>query len=225
MLEIGCGAGQATSAFASHVPQIVALEPGPNLARCARERLTRLPSGVAVAGVEILITTFEDYSLPAKPFDLVIAAQTFHWLSPKVRFAKAAAALRPSGTLAVFGNKPHHLDSPVYEEIEAAYAECAPSMAKTPPESDASTAGDGSIARAFSKTPEFCEHSEHSYPWSQHYSADDYIALMQTQSNHRLLPSTELDALLARIRRAIEGAGDRIEVPYVAHLVMGRRRL
>jgi SAM-dependent methyltransferase len=238
LLEIGCGGGQATTAFASvlprqrrlnrisqtsEVPQIVALEPGRNLARCTREKLTRMQRDVALAEVEIVVTTFEDYSLPPQPFDLVISAQAFHWLAPGVRFAKSAAALRPDGTLAVFGNKPHHLDSPLYQEIEACYAECAPSMPKTLPANDASTARDDSIAQAFAKAPQFRDQREHAYRWSQHYTADDYLALMQTQSNHRLLPSAELDALLTRIQRAIERAGGGIEVPYVAHLLLARR--
>jgi SAM-dependent methyltransferase len=221
MLEIGCGGGQATVAFASRGLSIVALEPGRNLARCARQQLdARCPDN---SQLEIVVTTFEDYALPREPFDLVISAQAFHWLAPALRFRKSAEALRPGGVLAVFGNKPSHTHEAVYREIEAAYAECAPSMHANPPGRDPCLASDCPIAREFAQAPQFGALCQHAYPWSRRYSADDYVALMQTQSNHCLLPPRELDALLERIHAAIEAAGGSVRIPYVAHLAMGQR--
>ena len=222
MLEIGCGGGQATKAFASHGLSIVALEPGHNLAHYAHEQLDAVcPDN---SQVEIVVTTFEDYALPREPFDLVISAQAFHWLDPVLRFRKSAEALRPGGVLAIFGNKPSHTSDPVYREIDAAYAECAPSMRANPPERDSCLAGDYPIAQEFAQASQFGALCQHAYPWSQRYSADDYVALMQTQSNHRMLPPAELDALLERIHAAIEASGGSVPIPYVAHLAMGRRR-
>jgi SAM-dependent methyltransferase len=221
MLEIGCGGGQATKSFAARGLSIVALEPGRNLARCAREQLAAVcPENPRF---EIAVSTFEDFALPPKPFDLVISAQAFHWLRPELRLRKSAQALKPGGVLAVFGNKPRHTSDAVYSEIDAAYAECAPSMRQSPLEHDACVAGDYPIAREFAQARQFAEICQHAYPWSLHYGADQYVALMQTQSNHRMLPPGELDALLARIHGAIKAAGDRIQIPYVAHLVIGRR--
>jgi SAM-dependent methyltransferase len=149
VLEIGCGGGQATKAFAAHGLSIVALEPGSNLARCAREELDACcPEN---SQVEIAVSTFEDYALPREPFDLVISAQAFHWLEPGLRFNKSADALRPGGVLAVFGNKPRHTRDAVYREIDIAYAECAPSMQQSAPENDACVAGDYPIAREFAE--------------------------------------------------------------------------
>lgn len=223
ILEIGCGAGQATTAFASRGRQVVALEPGPKLARSARERVNHLCDGRSASRVEIKTTTFEDYELPDEKFDLVICAQAFHWLTPGVRFSKTAAALRPNGVLAVFGNKPAHEKLPVYREIESAYAECAPSLAEEVPANDACTAGGHSIAREFAAASQFGELRQRSYAWRTEYSAADYVDLMQTQSNHRLLPASEREALLERIHAAIEDAGGSLPVPYVAHLIMARR--
>jgi trans-aconitate methyltransferase len=39
--------------------------------------------------------------LPPEPFDVVVAAASFHWLDPDVRTAKVAHALRSSGALAI----------------------------------------------------------------------------------------------------------------------------
>src|SRR4051794_25948283 len=50
--------------------------------------------------VDVLTSTFEDWPLPTDPFDLVIAATSFHWVDPPVRVTKSADALRLGGALA-----------------------------------------------------------------------------------------------------------------------------
>ena len=100
VLEIGPGTGQATLPLAERGCQIMAVELGPDLAAVARRKLARFP------GVEIVTAAFEDWPLPAVPFDLVLAATAFHWIDPAARVVKAADALRPGGWLATITT--HH---------------------------------------------------------------------------------------------------------------------
>src|SRR4051794_24486054 len=93
VLEIGCGTGQATLPLAEQGCRIVAVELGAELAEVARRKLARFP-------VEVLNAAFEDWPLPPDPFDLVIAATSFHWVDPLVRVTKSADALRLGGALA-----------------------------------------------------------------------------------------------------------------------------
>ncbi len=53
ILEVGCGTGQATKGFAKRGFPIVALDPGPEMLRGAREDLA------GFSNVELLETTFE----------------------------------------------------------------------------------------------------------------------------------------------------------------------
>ena len=97
--EIGAGTGQATLALVERGARVVAVELGPGLAGVLRHKLT----DTAVDGgepAEVVVSAFEDWPLPAEPFDSLLAFTAWHWLDPAVRTRKAAAALRPGGALA-----------------------------------------------------------------------------------------------------------------------------
>lgn len=89
VLEIGPGTGQLTKALAAHGCSIEAVELGPDLAVIARANLASFPRA------HVSIAAFEQWPLPPDPFDVVVAATSFHWIDPQVRVAKSAAALRP----------------------------------------------------------------------------------------------------------------------------------
>src|SRR5687767_7956821 len=94
VLDIGAGTGLATVPLAERGCDVVAIELGPELAAIAARRLAAFPSA------HVVIASFEDWPLPGAPFDAVVSATAFHWIDPRIRVAKAAAALRAGGTLA-----------------------------------------------------------------------------------------------------------------------------
>jgi SAM-dependent methyltransferase len=210
LLELGAGTGQATLGLARRGYRVVALEPGENLARIARERLAAFP------GAEVVVSTFEAWPLPAERFDLVLAAQSFHWLDPEVRVRKAAQALRAGGALAILGYRALPGAGALHDAIQRAYATHAASMAPghggTPPGQEEELAGSGLFATVRA--------SEHSFEHA--YGPEEYAALMETQSPHRLLPPEALARLLAELRAAIRAHGGALRVGYVARLVLGR---
>jgi SAM-dependent methyltransferase len=125
VLEIGSGTGQATLPLAERGCEIVAVELGARMAAVARRKLARFPS------VEAVTAAFEDWPLPAEPFDLVLAATAWHWLDPAVRARKAAAALRPGGALATIAT--HHIaegTAGFFVDVQACYERWDP---ETPP--------------------------------------------------------------------------------------------
>src|ERR671931_489519 len=116
VLEIGPGTGQATVPLAERGCQIVAVELGADLAAVARRNLASFPQ------VQVVTAAFEDWPLPAEPFDVVLAATAFHWIDPRVRVAKAADALRPGGALATIAT--HHVaggDEGFFVEVQDCY--------------------------------------------------------------------------------------------------------
>src|SRR6478736_1719360 len=98
ILEIGCGTGQLTVPLAKRGYAITAVELGEDLARVARRNLAKYPDAAVVTA------DFETWVPPA-PFDLAVAATSFHWIDPARRAALASAALRPRGTLAIIDTK------------------------------------------------------------------------------------------------------------------------
>ena len=93
VLEVGAGAGLATRALVEAGSEVVALEPGPDLATLLRQ---------AVPEVAVIMRRLEDAVLPASAFDSVVAATSLHWVDLSTALPALHASLRPSGALAVF---------------------------------------------------------------------------------------------------------------------------
>ena len=129
VLEIGCGTGQATRPLARRGCRIVAIEVGANLARIASRNLAGFPR------VTIVDDRFEEWSPASQPFDIVFAANAWHWLDPHVCYAKAAAALKPAGVLAFI--KAHHVFPPGFDpfflEIQSTYEDIGVARMQWPP--------------------------------------------------------------------------------------------
>jgi SAM-dependent methyltransferase len=118
ILEVGCGAGQATKGFAKRGLPILAIDPGPAMVGRARESLA------GFGNVAFLETTFEAWPVIPGGFRLIIAAQSWHWISPELRFAKAAETLSPDGSLAVFGHVPVGLPASILTRFRDIYWSC-----------------------------------------------------------------------------------------------------
>jgi SAM-dependent methyltransferase len=99
VLEIGCGTGQLTVPLAERGAEVVAVEVGPRLAEIARRKTARFDL------VEVVVADFEEWPLPPRPFDLVVAATSFHSLDPRTRVARCAAACGPTGALAIIDTR------------------------------------------------------------------------------------------------------------------------
>ena len=91
ILEIGSGTGKATGLFARHGFSLTGLEPSTAMAAIARLNLAGDP------GVSILEASFEDIEFPAGAFDLIFAAQSFHWVDTAAGFRKAHQLLHWAG--------------------------------------------------------------------------------------------------------------------------------
>lgn len=95
VVEIGPGTGQATRRLLElGADPLVAIEPDHRLA----EYLSTATGGHP----ETLVTTLEDAELPAKAFDLAVAASSFHWVDEDKGLAKIHSALRPGGWVALW---------------------------------------------------------------------------------------------------------------------------
>ncbi|MGH9283721.1 MAG: class I SAM-dependent methyltransferase, partial [Acidimicrobiales bacterium] len=95
VLEIGPGSGQATLPILGLGAEVTAVEPGAALAGRLRER-------AGSGRLRIVGARFEDAGLPEPGYDLVVSATAFHWVPPEVGYARAAAALRDHGWLALW---------------------------------------------------------------------------------------------------------------------------
>jgi SAM-dependent methyltransferase len=210
-LEIGAGTGQATIPFAQRGLDIVALEPGARLAARLRERVRGLR-------VEVVESLFEDCALTG--FDLVYAATSFHWVAPAVRYVRAAAALAPGGSLALLMNEKAAMDPGVRAGFSAAYAKWLgwPPWSPKPLEETAATwVGEITASGRFGPV------HVGRFPWTTRYTSAQYLALLDTYSDHALAPDDRRLPLYDDLRGVIERHGGAVEIPYVTLTFSSRR--
>lgn len=213
VLEIGPGTGQATVPLAERGCQVVAVELGAHLAAVARRNLARFPA------VEVVTAAFEDWPLPAEPFDLVLAATAFHWIDPAVRVAKAADALRPGGWLATIAT--HHVaggDESFFADAQDCYIRWDPA---TPPEGVPLPAASTipSSGDELDRSRRFGPAEFRRYEWDQPYTTDSYRDVLLTYSGHRDLDPATQTALLECITGLIDTRyGGRITKRYLTEL-------
>ena len=200
-LEIGAGTGKATVMFAERGLDIVALEPAAQMAAVLRER-------VAGMHVEIVEQTFE--ATERTGFDLVYAAESFHWIEPTVRCAKAARVLWPGGALALITNVKAPIDPDLRRDFDAAYARRFGWPAWSP-RHVAET--EDKWVRELDASARFGAVHVGRFAWQATYTSAEYVALLDTYTDHAVRP--ERADLYADIKAAIDRRSGSIEIPYL----------
>src|SRR5262245_8361043 len=196
ILEIGAGTGKATVVFARRGASIVALEPGANLAAVLRRN-------VAGRNVTVEQTTFEAWPI-ARSFDVVMAAQSIHWVDPAVRYVKAAEVLAAGGTLALLRAEKEPFDRELRDELDAAYAQWLPGPSDRTPETEVEYMR-RTMVEEIDASGLFGPVEIRHYPWTETLSTAQYLDLLSTYSDHATLVSH----LRTRLFQAIAAALDR----------------
>ncbi|MDA0636128.1 class I SAM-dependent methyltransferase [Nonomuraea sp. MCN248] len=221
LLEVGCGPGKATLPLARTGFRITAVELGEALAAQARLRLA------AYADVSVVTSSFEDWEPPAGlRFALVYAATAWKWVDPRIRYAKAAALLDPGGHLAVW-NAEHAMPAdfdPFFTEIQRVYEEIGeghdgPWPGPTPEDRP------NPLVAEFESSGHFTVAGTKLYVWASRYTADEYLALLDTFSGHIAMEPAKREHLYREIRRLLSARPDgRLTRHWSATLTVGRRR-
>lgn len=94
VLEIGAGNGLATGPLLAAGTQVVAVEPGANLAAI-------LAAAHPDADLQVIVADFETADVPGR-FDLAVAATSLHWLDPRIAVGKLGTLVKPGGWLAAW---------------------------------------------------------------------------------------------------------------------------
>lgn len=212
LLEIGCGTAIATMPYARRGYRVLCLEPGANLAAVARRKLAPYPE------VELVETDFEGWREEPHAFDLVYAAQAWHHVDPEVRYRKAHRVLKPDGTLAIYW----HATVADFGEGQEAYRKWLPGWTGSP-----SPTIDERIARSRASLEGsgfFRLLETHRYSWTRRYTADEYLALLATYSDHILLPPETRQGLFDGLRHCIERMGGTCERQYETVLFLAAIR-
>src|SRR5450631_4451762 len=196
LLEIGCGPGTATTAFASRNFPMLCIDPNQDLIQLAQRACSDYPS------VDFRASSFEDWSLEQKSFQAVVAASAMHWISAQTAYHKAAAALRDSGSLILLWNMIVQPNEVFNRRLSTVYSARVPTLIR--PETDSPETVDGHLAGFGKKIVDsnlFTDLRFYSRVVSIGYSNDAYLLLLSTYSQYLVLSAEIRDGLFAEIRQ------------------------
>jgi SAM-dependent methyltransferase len=212
--EIGAGTGKATVLLAARDIDVTAIEPDPQMAEVLTEH-TRDEQNVRV-----VVSSFEDWR-PDRPFDGLLAAQSWHWTPPAQRYVRAAQALRLGGLLALFWNITDWRQTPISAEIDEIYRRHG--MSGDNPRSRGSSEPEYWVRDEINSTPLFTDAEVRSYPTQRSYTSQQWIDYVSSTSDHLIAPADRRGALLADVRRAIDASGGTLHTFDRCDLYLARR--
>lgn len=219
-VEVGAGTGKATVAFARSGLDITALEPSPEMAAVAMGNCANF------ANVSVVVSPFEEWDGAPGSSELVFAAQSWHWIDPRVRYVKAAKVLREGGTLALMWHRTNWSGETLRGELDELYRRVDPELRARNPGFPglARPEDDGELIDEITATGLFADVTELTFPRVDSFGGDEFVNLLATQSDHRMLAPERRQVLFDEVRRLIRRHGGRVEVPHATWLVLARRR-
>ena len=222
-LEIGAGTGKATTPFLNAGYSITAIEITVNMAEFLRERFKEYK------GFSVINAAFEDAILSESNYDLIYAANAFHWVDAKIGCPKVYQILRSGGVFALFRyTGVQAIFEECFKEIRPVYDKYFRSYYQQSERPVRDVYGEpNQILRRFGfnglKDYGFTDIALKLYETSLMFSADEYIELLETYSDHRHLPKENKTALYSAIRDTILRHGGFYNAEYTFQLYMGRK--
>ncbi|MBR5265878.1 MAG: class I SAM-dependent methyltransferase [Clostridia bacterium] len=210
-LEIGSGSGQATEWFLHNGYDVTCCEISGDFCDFLKEKYKNYP-------ISVENKPFEDFEGENESYDLIFSATAFHWVDKDTGFAKLNALLKKGGTAALFWNVPYgaYDNEALYNEMQKAYN------------------SDRKWENTYNKKYVFCkEYMEkygfadvevHTFQGARRLSADQYISLLETYSDHKAREEEAKQELYGKIASAINNHGGYINILDNIELYLARRK-
>jgi SAM-dependent methyltransferase len=205
VVDVGCGTGIAGRQFRAAGCRVLGVEPDKRMATVAQQ-----------SGLEVEVATFETWDPAGRRFDLVIAAQAWHWVDPLAGAIKAAETLVPDGRFAAFWNA---FQPPA--DLADAFAEVYRRVDTGLPFNPwARSPVDGYVAmcdkagEGLAESGGFAEPERWRYAWERSYTRDAWVDQVPTFGGHAQIPPTQLHQLLSGLGDAVEAVGGTFVMGY-----------
>jgi SAM-dependent methyltransferase len=214
VVDVGCGTGIPGRQFRAAGCRVLGVEPDERMAAVARQ------SGLAVE-----VATFETWDTAGRRFDLVLAAQAWHWIDPVAGATKAAQALVPDGRFAAFWNA---FEPP--DDLAGAFAEVYRRVETGLPFNPwARSALEGymgmcnSAEQGLAESGGFAESERWRFDWERPYTRDDWLDQVPTFGGHGQIRPAKLQELLSELGDAVDAVGGSFVMGYATLVVTAVR--
>lgn len=216
-VEIGCGTGQATEPILQTGCRVIAVEYGEHLAACAKKKFENY-NNFRVENME-----FEKFSCDRGSVDLVYAATAFHWISEGIGYPKVYNMLKSGGTLALFWNRPHpdQKRPALRAKMQVAY-DCLHTNESSRPHVESDVDRREALSKTIKKYG-FTELARHLYEQTRTFTAEDYLSLLNTYSDHIAIPPPVKRRFELEIREAIDSEGGVLDIYDVMDLYLAKK--
>lgn len=214
-LEIGIGTGQATRPFLKMGCELTAIELGKDLAEYSKLKFR------GYKNFTVCNTSFEEFECPDDSIDIIYSATAFHWIPEDIGYPKVSKLLKTGGTLALFWNRPFvsRENDGLHQHIQSIYKKYRPSNTKII-ENDTERYNNRSKTI---HTYGFRDVEVKLYHLTRTFSSADYIALLNTYSDHRSMPSPTKERFEDELKEAIIQFGDVLHVYDTIDLHLARK--
>lgn len=209
VVDVGCGTGKAAVLLAGRGLDVLGIEVDPKMAEVARTH-----------GIAVEESSFEDWDAAGRTFDLLTSGQAWHWVDPARGVPKAAEVLRPGGTAALFWND-DALDAPAQDALDAVYREHAAELLRIPTP-DRHLRHDRPYTEPFENSAAFASVGTRLYTWQREFTADEWVGMCLTHSDHLQLAPARRAALADAAHAVVERLGG-LTASYVTYLVLAQR--
>ena len=214
VLDVGCGTGIVARQFQAAGCSVLGVEPDARMAGRARQR-----------GLEVEVSTFEDWDPAGRSFDAVVAGQAWHWIDPVAGAARAAQALRPGGRIAAFWNafQPPPDLAEAFAEVFRRVLPDSPVFRRPARGADAYSGLCAKAADGMREAGAFGDPEQWQFDWDRPYTRDEWLEQVPTSGfAARLRPDT-MEQILAGIGAAIDAAGGGFTAHYTTVTVTAAR--
>jgi SAM-dependent methyltransferase len=213
VLDVGCGTGIAGVLFAGRGCAVIGVEVDARMAEIARRK-----------GLDVDVSTFEDWDDRGRRFDVVASGQAWHWIEPSAGAGRAADVLQDGGRLGAFWN---FGDPPpeVRERLAPIYDRLAPELVNYSVvlDSEQRDVRTNLTATGIAGSGRFGPIELRRFPWTRTYRAREWSDFLATHSDHQALEPARLEQLLEAVTQALDALGGTFELPYETVLVTAAR--
>lgn len=214
VLEIGIGTGQATEPFLKSGCNVSAIELGNRLSSFVALKYTTYKN------INVINADFMDIDLPEESFDLVYSATAFHWL-PEQAIDKVKKILKPNGCIVLFWNHPfpNRLNDKTNLASMGVYKKYRPFDKEQIEFSNENCRYYKDLLDDHGFTDVNCK----LYHRIRKLSADEYIHLLNTYSDHRALSKDVKENFEKEMLAELKKVGSYINIYDTMDLYLARK--
>jgi len=218
ILESGPGTGQATVGLLQRCARVTAVEFGPNLAQALRAKFANEDQ------LDVITASFEEAPLPHDHFDAVVAATSYHWITPEAQVERPLQVLKPGGYLAVLNliQVDSTVDRGYFDRVSEIYSRYEVQLSAHQPKTHETAMPP--IAHHLDASGRYHAAEITRVPWDQTYSSAQYRDLLWSYSGTQMLKEPERSAMVDELVAVIDDEFDgTLTRPLVATLTLAQR--